>query len=201
MIGFGHLGQRRFESRSRHKHKTLCAITLGQMSSSKRPTLKQFIELRQSDFDNYPIWVNCHVIDYDEEWYDDTDEETFRPWTGDIPVSPDDTMYLVAASFQLNDRTIMNGFLTPDIGLKRENELGNLQPNLLTTDGPIGFWTGMFSFDDKRKNEIYKRLNKTADQIFPIRFSSLNGLSSQVITGTINGFLTIEDGKTIKVSH
>jgi hypothetical protein len=93
------------------------------MSSSKRPTLKQFIELRQSDFDNYPIWVNCHVVDYDEEWYDDTDEETFRPWTGDIPVFPDDTMYLVTASFQLNDGTIMNGFLTPDIGLKGENEL------------------------------------------------------------------------------
>jgi len=170
------------------------------MTSSKRPTLKQFLELRQIDFDNYPIWVNCHVVDYDEDWYDDTDEETFRPWTGDIPVSPDDTMYLVAASFQLNDGTIMNGFLTPDTGLKSENELGNLQPNLLTTDGPIGFWTGMFPFDDKRKKEIYKRLNKTGDQIFPIRFSSLAGLSSQVVTGTINGFLTIEDGKTIKVS-
>jgi hypothetical protein len=110
-------------------------------------------------------------------------------------------MYLVSTSFKLNEGTIMNGFLTPDIGLKGENELGNLQPNLLTTDGPIGFWTGMFPFDENRKKEIYKRLNRTADQIFPIRFRSLDGLLSEVISGKINGFLTIEEGKTIKVSH
>jgi len=170
------------------------------MSTSTRPTLKQFLELRQPDFDKYPVWVNCHVVDYDEDWYDDTDEETFRPWTGDIPVSPNDTMYLVSAQFQLNDGTTMSGFLTPDIGPREENELGNLQPNLLTVDGPIGFWAGMFPFDVERKNRIYKRLNRTADQIFPIRFKSYDGLSSQVIIGTINGFLTIENG-TIKVSH
>ena len=171
------------------------------MSASKRPTLKQFLELRQSDFDKNPIWVNCHVVDYDEDWYDDTDEETFRPWTGDIPVSADDTTYLVAATFDLEDGTTMNGFLTPDNGQREENELGNLQPNLLTTDGPIGFWTGMFPFDEKRRQEIYNKLDRTADQIFPIRFQSKDGLSSRAMMGTINGFLTIEDGKTITVSQ
>jgi hypothetical protein len=171
------------------------------MSASKRPTLKQFLELRQSDFDNYPIWVNCHVVDYDEDWYDDTDEETFRPWTSDIPVSPDDTMYIVAAKFQFADGTTMNGFLTPDNGQKEENELGSLQPNLLTVDGPIGFWTGMFPFDVERKKGIYKRLNKSADQLFPIKFKSHDGLTSQAVIGTINGFLTIENGNKIKVSH
>ena len=59
----------------------------------------------------------------------------------------------------------------------------------------------MFPFDEKRRQEIYKKLNRTAEQIFPIRFKSKDGLSSRAITGTINGFLTLEDKKSIKVSQ
>ena len=53
------------------------------------PTLKQFGDLSPLDFDASPVWVQCHIIDYDEPWYDDTDEETFRPWDRALPVDPD----------------------------------------------------------------------------------------------------------------
>lgn len=48
----------------------------------EKPELKQFGDLTHEDFDRHPVWIGCHVADYDELWYEDTDEETFRPWTG-----------------------------------------------------------------------------------------------------------------------
>ena len=39
------------------------------------------------DFATHPVWVSCHSVDYDEPWYDGTDEETFRPWLSEIPVA------------------------------------------------------------------------------------------------------------------
>lgn len=48
------------------------------LPDSPRPLLRQFNDLRPQDFEEHSVWVNCHVIDYDEPWYDDTDAETFR---------------------------------------------------------------------------------------------------------------------------
>jgi hypothetical protein len=78
-----------------------------------KPLLKKFSELRLSDFEKYPVWVNCHVIDYEESWYDDTDEETFRPWLEELPVDPGYTMFLVKSTLTLNDGTVFCGFITP----------------------------------------------------------------------------------------
>ncbi len=57
--------------------------------------LKQIQNLRPDDFEEHPVWVLCHIIDYDEPWYDDTDEETFRPWDGPLPVNPSFATFLV----------------------------------------------------------------------------------------------------------
>jgi hypothetical protein len=61
-----------------------------QRASSQEPTnawltpiLKQFAALTIEDFAQCPVWIACHVADYDEPWYDDTDEETFRPYGGE----------------------------------------------------------------------------------------------------------------------
>ena len=64
----------------------------------QRPELKQFSDLTPSDFERHPIWVDCHVVDYDEPWYDDTDEETYRPWAGPLPVEIGSSV-LVRADF------------------------------------------------------------------------------------------------------
>ena len=60
-----------------------------------KPELKQFGDLTPADFDRHPVWVGCHTVDYDEAWYEDTDEETFRPWAGILPVTESQDMLLV----------------------------------------------------------------------------------------------------------
>lgn len=56
--------------------------------AGQKPLLRQFGDLTPADFKAHPVWVNCHVIDYDESWYEETDEETFRPWLKSTPVDP-----------------------------------------------------------------------------------------------------------------
>ena len=65
-----------------------------------KPELKQFGDLTRKDFERCPVWIGCHTADYDEPWYDDTDEETFRPWTGALPADASQGMLLVRATFE-----------------------------------------------------------------------------------------------------
>ena len=44
----------------------------------EKPGLKQFGELVPADFERHPVWIGCHVADYEEPWYEETDEETFE---------------------------------------------------------------------------------------------------------------------------
>jgi hypothetical protein len=71
--------------------------------------------LTADDFERLPIWLHCHVVDYDEPWYEETDEETFRPWTGPLPVAPE-SHFLVRADFTAADGSRFVGFLTPRFG-------------------------------------------------------------------------------------
>ena len=93
----------------------------------ERPELKQFGDLTQADFDRHPVWIGSHTVDYDEPWYEETDEETFRPWTGGLPADPAAGMLLVTASYELPDGSRYPGFLTPD---RDPADLGTLQPHL-----------------------------------------------------------------------
>ena len=50
--------------------------------SKPKPELKQFADLTPTDFERHPVWIACHAEDYAEPWFNETDEETFRPWMG-----------------------------------------------------------------------------------------------------------------------
>jgi hypothetical protein len=78
-----------------------------------RPELKQFGEFEAEDFERHPLWVGCHTADYGKPWYEDTDEETFRPYTGKLPADPTKGMLLVQAVVELRDGSRYPGFLTP----------------------------------------------------------------------------------------
>ena len=80
---------------------------------ARKPNLKQFGDLTPADFVEHPVWASVHTLDYDEPWYDETDEETFRPWIGELPVSPEDGMFLVRAKLTLADGRVLDGFITP----------------------------------------------------------------------------------------
>ena len=115
-------------------------------SSTATPLLVQFAALTAAHFEAHPVWASCHSFDHDEPWYDQTDEETFRPWTNTLPVDPADGMFLVAARLKLADESVLPGFATPvSPDAFEDKTLGLLQPQVfLPTCQVIGLWLGMF---------------------------------------------------------
>lgn len=163
-----------------------------------KPLLKQFGDLTPIDFDNHPVWVSVHVCDTEEDWYDETDEETFRPYTGQLPVD-DETMYLVRSEFTLSDGTKFHGFVTPTSSSKSPDNLGTIQPQIFTSDGKrYGFWLGMFPDSEEIQN-FYQSIGKTPNQVFPITFKTPVGLVSVISSGTVTRFMSLSDGNFLRI--
>jgi len=154
--------------------------------SERKPLLKQFGELKPADFDTVPVWASCHSFDNDEPWYDDTDEETFRPWAGSLPVDPSDGMFLVRATLRTADGREFAGFVTPAVP-QAGPDLGLLQPNLAAAARFFAFWGGIAGVSPEEKAAFYSLLHADAG-IFPIRFSCDAALASGVCSGLIAGF-------------
>jgi hypothetical protein len=161
-----------------------------------KPELRQFGTLKPADFMRHPVWVQCHTIDYDESWYDRTDEETFRPWAGALPVEPQHAMFLVRATFTLADGTTMSGFVTPSATL----DWGVMQPCVFSASGRrVAFWHGAFPRTEERE-AAYEAFGRTASEVFPMRFTADRRLSSGITSGTLEGFYAILGGSKGKVS-
>lgn len=167
-----------------------------------KPILKQFTELKQVDFEKYPVWVNCHGVDYNEPWYNETNEETFRPWTENIPVDPSHMMYLVKSSMILIDGTVYCGFITPIKENKREliDNIGTIQPYIFHPSGKmICFWYGLREVKSEDIRSLYELLQKSPKEIFPIRFEIEHGLSLSFFSGEIFGLYYQEKSGNIKI--
>lgn len=166
---------------------------------TSRPLLKQCSNLMPSDFSQHPVWVNVHVIDYEEDWYNETDEETFRPWDGNLPADPSETMFLVKAKLTLADGSEYDGFITPQQE-SGEPDLGTIQPHLFTNSGEfVGFWFGMFQPSQKDINGIYEKLGKNANQVFPIKFEAQDGIATGIVKGVVPGFCRCDKNYNIIV--
>lgn len=173
-----------------------------QDSSSTRPELRQFGTLARADFERQPVWSSVHVLDYGQPWYEETDEETFRPWLGQLPVHPQWDMFLVRAHFRLKDGTKLVGFITPAPGLGRalDYDLGIVQPHIFLPDGRmIAFWQGIAGFSEDYKQAAYKDLGKHPDDVFPIRFAADRGLCVGKHAGRIYGFVGPIRGKRTRI--
>jgi len=171
-------------------------------SDSPRPLLRQFGDLRPQDFEDHPVWVHCHVVDYDQPWYDDTDEETFRPSDKDLPVDPAETMFLVKATLTLADGTEMLGFVTPQnsTGYDGKPDLGLIQPQVFLPDRKrVGFWFGILTPPRETISSFYAALGKSRQDVFPIAFSADEGLALGITAGSIPGFCSKGDNDDIKV--
>jgi hypothetical protein len=79
------------------------------------PELKQEWELRQADFQRFPVWIGVHNNDFDESWYAQADEQTYRPWTGPLPFAGRGAhpVLFVAATFEFADGSAFPGFFNP----------------------------------------------------------------------------------------
>jgi hypothetical protein len=156
------------------------------------PELVQFGDLAADHLRRHPVWVAVHTVDGDEPWYDDTDEETFRPWTGNLPVDPSQGMFLVRARLVLADGTAMAGFATPaPVGTP---DLGLMQPQLFLPDGSLaGFWYGMQHQNDGARERFYSTLGRRSSQVFPVSFRLEEGLAAGCPGGQIEGFYTVSE--------
>ena len=156
-----------------------------------RPNLKQFRQLMPDDFVAHPVWVSCHSVDSDEPWYNDTDEETFRPWLGEVPVAADE-MYLVACELTMADGSRHQGFATPAF---EAGNMGLIQPQVFSPSGRRhAFWLGMFPRQEQI-NGFYTDFAKGPSSVFPVTFSPLPGLTTAFCSGSIQGFMTISGGE------
>jgi hypothetical protein len=148
----------------------------------KAPELKQFGELDAEDFQRHPVWIGCHTADYGKPWYDDTDEETFRPYAEKLPADPSEGMLLVRAAISLNDGSTYPGFMTPGSGL------GAQQLQIFVDDRVFGFWGGMVGIAERAQQELYATLGKDPEAIFPLRFVADPGLTTGIVEGQVDGF-------------
>jgi hypothetical protein len=172
----------------------------GKRPMTVKPILKQSGELNPTDFVEYPVWVSVHSIDFDEPWYDETDEETFRPWTGDLPVAPEDGMFLVRAKLIPADGRVLHGFVTPQ-SASEVISLGTIQPQIFLPSGTIcSFWDGMFKRDAEARNILYAELGEEPGAIFPIVFAAELGLATGHVSGSIPGFCWCPKDK-VEVYH
>lgn len=164
--------------------------------------LKRIQHLMPDDLAAYPVWVECHIIDYDEPWYEDTDEETFRPWDGSLPIDPSVATFLVRARFTLADGSPFDGFVTPHGGHQdREgNSLASSQPRLFLPSGAwIAFWHGRSPWPEMRER-LYSELRRPPESVFPIRFATCEGLAQGIGEGQIYGFTTVQGGGGLQVA-
>jgi hypothetical protein len=163
------------------------------MSHKIRPALKQFYELTERDFEAHPVWVSVHTTDYDEPWYDESDEETFRPWLGELPMSKW-TMQLVRCECRFVDGTTFPGFLTPQPDHRNAAEdLGTMQPHLwLASGAAVGFWEGVIRDEEARAN-FYNEVGRAPETIFPIRCVANRGLTRGHDSCEVAGFHVLQD--------
>ena len=158
-----------------------------------RPHLVQFGDLTPAHFVQHRVWVQVSTYDYDQPWYEEADEETFRPWTGSLPVDAESGMFLVSARLTLADGTTATGFVTPQpMSAGPHVDLGTIQPQLFLPSGTReAFWDGMIPRDATDRSAFYERIGKQAAAVFPIRFAAVPGLTNGIQQGAIEGFYSI----------
>lgn len=153
---------------------------------------RQVYELTLDDLDHFPIW-EFRLDAKDEK---SQDESTVRPYTASVPLNPVDRMFIVRAAFILADGSRMKGYLTPPS--RGDSSLAILQPIIVTDRGQVRFWCGTAAFDSKRLARNYEVLGKEAQHVFPLRFESEVKIVGGPVSGSLPGFLLLEDFQTRK---
>ena len=161
------------------------------------PLLRQFGDLTADDFRLHPVWLHCHVADYDEPWYDETDEETFRPWPGELPADPSVGTLLLRASVVLQDGSRLEGFLSPSDG----GDIGIMQPQVFVGARLFSFWGGMPGVTEDGKRSFYAAVGKAPAAIFPLRVTAEPGLVAGVCTVEVKGFYRTPDLKRVEIEQ
>jgi hypothetical protein len=154
---------------------------------------KSVCELTPEDIKRIPVWEFA----LDEEGEPGQDETTVRPYEYTGELNPSDGMFVVLASFILADGTKWIGYLTPSG--QHEDNLGRLQPIIVTDAGQVMFWCGSIAPSADELARRYGLLGRDANKVFQVRFESQVPLVGGAINGTISGFFVLDDWKNAKV--
>lgn len=177
------------------------------------PELKQFRDLRCSDFQRHPVWVGVHNLDVGKPWYDASDESTFRPNTEQLPLAAEGGDVRVRAHFIIRDGSRYPGFIRAaspkwDIPLRKgmptERSLsgnspraivGVQQPHICVNQETFYFWGGVMGIPKATRQRFYSAVGKPAEAIFPITFAAEPGLATALTDGEVEGFYTMVFGQ------
>lgn len=157
-----------------------------------RKIRKPVYELTVDDLERHPVWVYA----LDEEGVEGQDEATVRPFHQRRPLDVMRDTYIVRAEFRLRNGKRLVGavYARP----KAERHLRDLQPAIVTPQGPVLFWHGALR---PRKSELAVALRwleaKTISDAFPIVYQSDPGVRFEAspISGKVTGFYFLKNGK------
>ena len=151
---------------------------------------KQIYELTLDDLSTFPIWE----FRLDSEGEEGRDESTVRPYTCSGPLDVVDRMFVVRAVFRTADGSMMRGYITASG--RDDATISTLQPIIVTDRGQVRFWCGTAAPGAKRLAHSYDLLGKEARKVFPVQFASDVELEGGLVTGSVPGFLVLEDFQT-----
>jgi hypothetical protein len=115
-------------------------------------------------------------------WYNETDEETFLPWTGALPVRRH-----VPRSGDVRAAGWKPFSGIHDPSLPRDGDGGDVASPVCRPT-PLPFLGGMFDVTDEEKLSLYAALGKDARAVFPVQFSADLGLATGAVAGQGAGF-------------
>lgn len=192
------------------------------------PVLKQIEDLSHSDFVLHPVWVGVHNNDIDEPWYDQSNEQTYRPWTGPLPF-PGVPIFFVAATFCLADGSVYPGYFNPaskdwDAPLppRRMRDGSYAKPqqwsarrggsvlSVLALHRPAIFiGERTFGFHllrdlERRKANVqsfYKSIGKPPNAVFPVRFHAEPAYFDGIVAGRMDGFYSFPLDKQPEIDN
>src|SRR5579863_2839075 len=179
------------------------------------PLMKDQALLTQIDFDRFPVWVRVQDYDRDEPWCEEATEQTYRPWTGPLPLEPTSQFCLVvlAASFRLSNGESLPGYFQPATEewdrplpprkmkdgtfakpLQWSARRGGTPLSILAIHSPAVFINDQaYDFHlrrdpERRKKsvlEFYTAIGKRPEEVFPVEFSADTGLFKGIVSGRL----------------
>lgn len=151
-----------------------------------KPLLKQCGNLTAADFELHPVWICVHGRDQDEPWYEETDEETFRPWADALPKLG---LLLVAATLTLKDGRQYPGCVFHSLPAEPNVDIGGTQPWLFCGDEPFRFWGSAIRGVPQTEQERFAKSLGPPNKIFPIAVKTNSRLLPKPVRGVIPGFM------------
>lgn len=172
-------------------------------------------ELNQVDFEQFPLWIGVHNYDCGQPWHDQVPDDSFRPWTGELPFSSDEGTLLVASKFLLHDGTQFCGYCSrvPELwdelppqrrthdgrtiqrerwsvlnGGTKQAILKLLHPCIFVNDDKFSFSMRKLGQRELEIRTFYAAIGKMPIEVFPIEFRGVAGAAAGIVSGRLDGF-------------